>query len=144
MKYAQIVRGVVHGVYTYDPLPDFAPNILMIPLEEVSEVTQGWIYDGVSFSPPVPTPASVDTYIAALELFYDQKAKERGYDSRFTCALRAGYQGPFQGEATAFAIWMDTCNMYARTVLADVEGGNRAIPTEQQLIDELPVLVWPQ
>lgn len=79
---------------------------------------------------------------AALEVYYDSKAKERRYDNRLTCALRAGYAGPFQAEGAAFAIWMDTCNEYAYGVMADVLEGTRAIPTAQELISELGVAPW--
>ena len=50
MIYAQIVEGLVHGVFEYDPLPEFAPNIVMIPLEPDSEVEVGWRYEDGEFS----------------------------------------------------------------------------------------------
>lgn len=80
---------------------------------------------------------------AALEAYYDIKAKERRYDSRYTCALRAGYAGPFQAEGQTFAVWMDTCNAYGYQVIADVLAAKRPTPTAEQLIAELPKLVWP-
>ena len=88
--------------------------------------------------------AQVGAFIDALEAHYDAKARERRYDNRLTCALRAGYAGPFQAEGQAFAVWMDTCNAYAYTVLAQVEVAQRPAPaTPQALVDELPALVWP-
>lgn len=80
---------------------------------------------------------------AALESHYDSKAKERRYDNRITCALRAGYAGPFQAEGQSFAIWMDTCNAYAYSVMNECLTGARTIPTAQELVSELPVFVWP-
>ena len=80
---------------------------------------------------------------AALEAHYDTKARERRYDNRLTCALRAGYAGPFQAEGAIFAIWMDTCNEYGYQVMQDCLAGNRAIPTADELLAELPELVWP-
>ena len=81
---------------------------------------------------------------AALEAHYDTKARERRYDNRLTCALRAGYAGPFQPDGIAFAIWMDTCNEYGYSVMHDCMAGNRQIPTAEELLAELPELVWPQ
>lgn len=80
---------------------------------------------------------------AELEKHYDTAAQTHRYDNRFTCALRAGYAGPFQAEGTAFAIWMDTCNAHAYEVMAAVLAGNRNVPTAEELISEMPVLVWP-
>lgn len=86
---------------------------------------------------------TIDQYTAALESHYDAKARERRYDNRLTCALRAGYQGPFQDEGQAFAIWMDTCNAYAYGVMAEVQSGTRPMPSAAGLIAELPDLIWP-
>lgn len=88
--------------------------------------------------------ASIEAgYVRALEALYDIKAQERKYDTRYTCALRAGYVGPFQAEGQSFALWMDTCNAHAYVVMRDVLSGVRAVPTIAELIAELPALVWP-
>jgi hypothetical protein len=93
---------------------------------------------------PLPTTAElVVQYTAALEAHFDARAKERRYDSRITCSLRAGYPGPFQAEGTAFAVWMDTCNALGYSIMEDVLGGERPMPTIAELIAEMPVLVWP-
>ena len=65
MRYAQIFRERVHGVYEYDPLPEFAPNIVMIELPEGSPVAAGWRYDGAVFSEPEPAVADWPSLIAA-------------------------------------------------------------------------------
>ena len=83
-----------------------------------------------------------DSLTKALEDFYDLKAKERRYDSRYTCSLRAGYVGPFQAEGIAFATWMDSCNAYAYQVMSDVLAGDRDVPSAEELIAALPTLAW--
>jgi hypothetical protein len=82
-------------------------------------------------------------YITALEAHYDAKAREKRYDNRYTCALRAGYAGPFQAEGTAFAVWMDNCNALAYQILAEVLDNERETPTIDELIAEMPIMVWP-
>ena len=68
-----------------------------------------------------------------------------GDDNRITCALRAGYPGPFQAEGQAFALWMDACNLAAYTLLAEVQAGTRPLPeTAQVLIVALPPMMWPE
>lgn len=92
-----------------------------------------------AFDPP---PPSIDEYVAAMEQLYDEKAKERNYDSRFTCALRAAYPSPFQAEGIAFGTWMDTCNAIAYQVMAAVKAGERSFPTIAELLAELPPFDW--
>lgn len=99
----------------------------------------------------IPSPAQqaptnteiIAELTASLEDHYDLVARAKQYDNRLTCALRAGYAGPFQAEGTAFAVWMDNCNAYAYEVLADCLSGARGIPTAEELIAEMPDLVWP-
>jgi len=79
----------------------------------------------------------------ALNDHLNAVATQRSYDDRFTCSLRAGYQGPFQEEGKAFAAWMDECNMTAYQMMAEVKAGNRSVPTEAELIAALPVIEWP-
>lgn len=81
---------------------------------------------------------------SALDAHLDAKAQERRYENRISCALRAGYTGPFQAEGIAFASWMDDCNTLAYQLLAEVMGGQRPMPTDPQaLIDLLPAMEWP-
>ena len=81
---------------------------------------------------------------AALTAHLDSTAQARRYDNRITCALRAGYPGPFQAEGAAFALWMDNCNAIAYQMLAEVQAGARPLPTSPQaLIDLLPPMEWP-
>lgn len=80
----------------------------------------------------------------ALEKHYDATAQAKHYDNRLTCALRAGYPGPFQAEGLAFGTWMDTCNALGYQVIADIEAGLRSIPTEEELVAEMPAMVWPE
>lgn len=80
----------------------------------------------------------------ALSNYLDQVAQQRRYDDRKSCALRAGYPGPFQAEGLAFATWMDTCNALAYQFLKEIQEGTRDLPQDPQaLINALPPMVWP-
>lgn len=82
-------------------------------------------------------------YMAALETVYDQKAQEKHYDNRITCALRAGMTGsPFQQEGIRFGLWMDECNLAAYLILDAVKKGQRQIPDLQDFLAELPQFSW--
>ena len=100
-----------------------------------------WRQVWASVPKPAPTVADFDK---ALTDHLDATAKQRRYESRVTCALRAAYPGPFQAEGRAFALWMDECNALAYQLLAELEAGTRPWPASTQaLIDLLPPMVWP-
>jgi hypothetical protein len=79
MKYAQIVQGKVQGIFEYDPLPEFAPNIVMVPVDGVTpEPKSGWFYDGSTFSePPAPKAPNYGTKITRLAMKLRMTATER-------------------------------------------------------------------
>lgn len=79
----------------------------------------------------------------ALNKHLDSVAKQRRYDDRYTCSLRAGFDGPFKAEGLAFAAWMDACNIKAYAILAECIAGQRPIPTEEELVAEMPLIEWP-
>lgn len=90
-----------------------------------------------------PAELIQDRLTSALNAHLDAVAGERRYDNRFTCSLRAGYEGPFQDEGLAFSTWMDLCNFTAYTIMAECKAGTRPVPTEAELIAAMPVMVWP-
>lgn len=111
-------------------------------LAEHETMLAEWVAGYVPPPPQAPTFADFD---AALTAHLDSTAQTKRYDNRITCALRAGYPGPFQAEGAAFALWMDQCNALAYTLLAEVQAGTRPLPsTTQALIDLLPAMVWPK
>lgn len=82
-------------------------------------------------------------YVDAMTALFDKTAQHRRYDDRVTCALRAGYPGPFQAEGQAFAMWMDACNKLGYDTLAAVKAGTIAKPSVDEFIAALPKLTWP-
>lgn len=108
-------------------------NITTLPVK-------GWsIYTG-TYPIPQPKPTQDEilaSLISVLEIEYDIVAKEKRYDSRYTCALRAGYQGPFQQQGIIFAQWMDNCNTKGYEIMSDVLLGTREIPTPEELTTEI-------
>lgn len=76
MRYVQVVEGEVHGVFEYEELPEFAPNIVMVPCEDPA-VSIGWGYSEGEFTPPPawsePTRTIV-TRLAFLSRFTDEEA----------------------------------------------------------------------
>ena len=77
----------------------------------------------------------------AIQNHLDTKAQEFKYDNMMSARSYAGYTNPFQTEAQALATWCADCWATAGTIQADVEAGNRAMPTVDEVLAELPVYV---
>jgi hypothetical protein len=78
----------------------------------------------------------------ALEQHMDAVAKADGWDSRWTCVARAGYANPWQSKGIKFAQWMDNCWVVVIQGQAEIISGTRQMPTPEQAIAELPIMVW--
>ena len=138
MKAAVIENGVVANLIVVNSL-DVLPGLV-----DGEGADIGDLWDGQSFTKPTPPAPTVADFERALDAHLDAKAQERRYTDRFTCALRAGYPGPFQAEGAAFASWMDACNAYAYQLLVQVQAGTRPPPASvAAFVEELPDLVWP-
>lgn len=111
----------------------------------VGNPPDGWVvYEPVVAPPQEPTEDEIQAALTqALNRHLDSVAGQRRYDSRFTCMLRAGFAGPFQAEGLAFAAFADECNMVGYTMMKRAKAGEIAIPTEAQLIAEMPTIQWP-
>ncbi len=61
-----------------------------------------------------------------------------------TCAMRAGYPGPFQAEGIAFGTWMDSCYEAGYALMADVLAGVKPMPTVEAMLASMPAMAWPE
>lgn len=99
-----------------------------------------------AFRPEPPkTPEQIQKELTdAVQKYLDATAKKRGYDGILSLAsYAASTHPPFAAEGRAGADWRDAVWGYCYQVLADVQAGNRTIPTASELLAELPVMVWP-
>ena len=97
----------------------------------------------------VPTQEDIEAATSwtaeyGIDCYIDSVAQAKGYDSRITAALRAGYSNPWQAEGAAFGAWMDGCYTHCYQVETDVRAGLRPIPTLAEIIAELPAMEWPE
>ncbi len=113
------------------------------PVQVDGQWFEGWDVVDIADTPEGMQAALMRKFDAALTAHLDATAQARRYDNRITCALRAGYVGPFQAEGQAFASWMDACNWQAYQVLAGVQSGDLTMPTIAEFIADLPEMVWP-
>ena len=88
--------------------------------------------------------ALVASYTAAIQAHLDATAQARNYDGILSLASYVtSKNATFAAEGQAGVGFRDACWAYAYQLLADVEGGKRAMPTVAELLAELPVMVWP-
>lgn len=94
---------------------------------------------------PVPTLQELLSGVtSAVQLYLDATARTRNYDGILSLASYAVSEDPiFAAEGKAGAAWRDTCWRYCYQALAEVEAGTRIMPTPEEAIAELPVMVWP-
>lgn len=96
---------------------------------------------------PEPTPPTHEeiqkTLTDAVQAHMDTKVKERGYDNIHTARLYA-LGTEFREEGIACVVWCDVVWRTCNNILNEVTAGQREIPTVQELIAELPELVWPE
>lgn len=95
--------------------------------------------------PPPPTPEQTRKALTeAVQKRLDAEAGSRGYDGILSLAsYAASTHPPFAAEGRAGADWRDAVWGHCYLVLADVQAGRRAIPSEAELLAELPPMVWP-
>ena len=106
--------------------------------------------DGWSPTPPPPTPeeeaaAQQAAFTAAIQARLDDFARTRNYDNALSCASYATSTNPkFAAEgqyivAARYATWAK-----GYEILNAVLAGDRPMPTLEEVMAELPPLVWPE
>lgn len=139
------------GVYL---IPAFATDIEPPSIKDNERV----LFDGSAWNievipPPPPVPAVppptneqiIKTLTAAVQEHLDGVSASFGYDNIFTACTYAEEPSvpQFQAEGRALRSWRSRVWERCHEVLAEVEAGQRGIPTVEALIAELPALVLP-
>ena len=101
-------------------------------------------YECVAIPPHVPTEEEIQKMLTdGVQAYMDTKAQERGYDNIHTaCSYVNSTDEVFKAEGTACLAWRDQVWRKCYDILAEVKTGKRAVPTLEEVIAELPVLVW--
>ena len=96
---------------------------------------------------PEPTPEEIAKQVQkeltdAVQRVLDSKAQELNYDNCLSvCSYIETGVAKFDAEGKAFRAWRSSVWAKGYEILAQVQAGQRGIPTEAELISELPELV---
>ena len=83
------------------------------------------------------------TLLKAVDHHLDKTVQARGYDNIAKCVTYEGDIDPiFNKEGTAAKQWRSKVYRACYNILAEVEGGQREVPTAEELIAELPKIEW--
>lgn len=83
--------------------------------------------------------------IDAIQQHLDTTAQSRAYDGILSLCTYATSPSPkFAAEGQAGVEWRDACWTKGYEILAECQSGARPIPTPEELIAELPAMVWPE
>lgn len=88
--------------------------------------------------------AALAALTSAMQAHLDGTAKTRGYDGILSlCSYAASGNTTFAAEALAGVAWRDAVWSKGYEIQSAVMTGARAVPTADELLAELPAIVWP-
>lgn len=129
------------GKYTNKEYADLA---VWCNANNATIVDKGEYYEVVEIPPYVPTAEEIQKMLTdGVQNYMDTTAQTRGYDNIHTaCSYVNSTDEIFKAEGTACLAWRDSVWRTCYNILDEVKSGARPIPSLEEVIAELPVLVW--
>lgn len=86
----------------------------------------------------------IATLSIAVQAYLDITAKSRNYDGILSlCTYATSLDPIFNAEGQAGVIWRDACWRKSYEIMTAVQANIIAIPTVEELLAELPIIIWP-
>lgn len=97
----------------------------------------------IELSPEQQRERIKQNLLREVDRYMDKTVQERGYDNIAKCVTYEGDIDPiFNAEGTAAKQWRSRVYRKCYSILAEIEAGEREIPTKEELLAELPKLDW--
>lgn len=80
-------------------------------------------------------------FTRVVQAHLDDTATLKGYDGILSATSYAGYTNQFQAEGIAYGVWRSAVWAKCYEIMAEVQAGKRSVPSESELIAELPTIV---
>lgn len=134
----------------WSKVPDFRGTVYWLSDGSRHEITTRGVAppaDALSAEPPAPV-ATPDQIVAALtaavQRHLDATARTHNYDGILSlCSYATSTNPKFGSEGMAGVAWRDAVWLKCYSIMADVQAGKQAVPTEADLIAALPTMTWP-
>ena len=118
-------------------------------VRDIHEVNPDYIWGGITLvAPPVPEPhipteqEIISMLQSAVQSHLDEGARLRMYVGILSACSYVNSTDPaFQAEGLAYCDWRDGCWRKCYEVLNACQNALRVIPTSEELINELPILI---
>jgi hypothetical protein len=124
---------------------DETGEMLFVPVAPGNRDYDEIVANNIEVGAFTPPPLGLDDYRQSIEAHVDGVAQSRDYSSAVSLASYTSSSNPlWKAEADVFVVWRDDVWAYALTELPKVLNAERPQPTLQEMIDELPVIVWPE
>lgn len=153
MKYSKSTGGFYDPAYHGDNIPVDAVDITNDEYEALKAgqagnkiITTDESGRPVLADPPPPTPEQIEAAkVLTVQKHMDDAARALRYDDIATAVTYAGESAvpKFQAEGQAFREWRSLVWAKCYAILDEVQAGTRSIPTDAELIAELPALQLP-
>jgi hypothetical protein len=133
-----------HPVYGWIPFTASASDTEPVGRDVHARAISGEAGAVAEYVAPAPAADEIaSVLVAAVQSHLDAAARTRNYDGMLSlCTYATSTNAKFAAEGQAGVAWRDAVWAKCYDVLAAVQAGTRTIPTEAELLAELPAIVW--